>query len=114
MPTSPAPLCDSTSATPGAGSTPAAPDLRRLSSDRTSGSTARATKIARMVPEIGRVTKPDGSPPKISSERRVLDSMMDAEDECQHHRAGVEAGLLHQVADDAERDHQEDVEASSC
>jgi hypothetical protein len=31
-----------------------------------------STKIARMVPEIGRVTKPVGSPPKISSERRVL------------------------------------------
>lgn len=35
------------------------------------------TKIARMVPEIGRVMKPVGSPPNISSERRVLASMME-------------------------------------
>jgi len=30
-----------------------------------------------MVPEIGRVKKPVGSPPNISIDRRVLDSMMD-------------------------------------
>ena len=30
-----------------------------------------------MVPEIGRVKKPLGSPPNISNERRVLDSMME-------------------------------------
>jgi hypothetical protein len=29
-----------------------------------------------MAPEIGLVMKPVGSPPKISSERRVLDSMI--------------------------------------
>jgi hypothetical protein len=35
------------------------------------------TKIARIVPEIGRVKKPVGSPPKINNDRRVLDSMME-------------------------------------
>jgi len=30
-----------------------------------------------MVPEIGRVKKPVGSPPKISRDLRVLDSMME-------------------------------------
>jgi len=30
-----------------------------------------------MVPEIGRVKKPVGSPPKINIDRRVLDSMME-------------------------------------
>ena len=69
-----------------------------------------STKIARMVPEIGRVTKPVGSPPKISSERRSARLQEGSEDEGQHQRAGFEAELLHQVADDAEDDHQEDVE----
>jgi hypothetical protein len=48
-----------------------------LSSARTAGSNARTTKTARIVPEIGRVTKPVGSPPKISSDLRVLDSMIE-------------------------------------
>ena len=43
---------------------------------RTSGSSASATKIARMLPDIGRVMKPVGSPPNISSDRLVLDSMI--------------------------------------
>jgi hypothetical protein len=30
-----------------------------------------------MVPDIGRVMKPVGSPPNISMDRRVLDSMME-------------------------------------
>jgi hypothetical protein len=30
-----------------------------------------------MAPEIGRVTNPVASPPKMSRDRRVLDSMMD-------------------------------------
>jgi hypothetical protein len=38
---------------------------------------ASTTKIARMVPESGRVKKPVGSPPKINSDRRLLDSMME-------------------------------------
>lgn len=33
--------------------------------------------MARIVPEIGRVKKPVGSPPKMSSDLRVLDSMME-------------------------------------
>jgi hypothetical protein len=48
-----------------------------LSSDRTSGSNARATKIASIEPDIGRVMNPDVSPPNISSDRRVLDSMIE-------------------------------------
>lgn len=65
----------STSATPADEWTP--PDDRRLHRCRITGSNASRTKIARMVPEIGRVMKPVGSPPNISSERRVLASMME-------------------------------------
>jgi hypothetical protein len=67
----------STSATPAFVSTAAVVDLRRLIRIRTAGSNARATKTARMVPEIGRVTKPVGSPPNINSDRRELDSMIE-------------------------------------
>ena len=38
------------------------------------GSNATTTKIARMVPDSGRVKNPVGSPPKISIDRRALDS----------------------------------------
>jgi len=44
---------------------------------RTIGTSANATKIARIAPEIGRVMKPVASPPNISSDRRVLDSMIE-------------------------------------
>jgi len=48
-----------------------------LISIRIKGSRISNTKTARMTPEIGRVTNPVGSPPKMSRDRRVLDSMMD-------------------------------------
>jgi len=35
------------------------------------------TKIAKIAPEIGRVKKRVGSPPKINRDRRVLDSMIE-------------------------------------
>ena len=41
---------------------------------RTTGSSATTTKIARMLPDSGRVKKPVGSPPKISIDLRALDS----------------------------------------
>ena len=44
---------------------------------RIAGKTASTTKMARITPEIGRVTKPVASPPNISSDRRVLDSMIE-------------------------------------
>jgi len=68
--------CVSTSATRGAGSTPAV-DVLRLRNAWTAGSSANATKTARITPDIGLVTKPVASPPNMSKDRRVLDSMMD-------------------------------------
>jgi hypothetical protein len=44
---------------------------------RIAGSRISKTKIPRMTPEIGRVTNPVASPPNMSRDRRVLDSMIE-------------------------------------
>jgi hypothetical protein len=41
------------------------------------GSRASITNTNSSTPEMGRVTNPVGSPPKMSKDRRVLDSMME-------------------------------------